>query len=145
MGYLIRDVVAQVIAPAPEACFRLLIESRDVGLWWRGISSELEGPWPWSAGTRLSFRSRLGRPAWGAEVKEVIPGRLVEIYYVGGDLRGAESWEFEPVGDGARVVHTWRGVEAATIMGRALSFTFGPRLHRALFGEALEGMARSAR
>jgi hypothetical protein len=145
MGYLVRDVVARVIAPAPEACYRLLTESRDVGRFWRGMHSELVGPFPWGAGTRLSFRSRLGRPAWLAEVKEAIPAHLIEIYYVGGDFTGAEAWEFEPVGEGTRVAHIWRGVEPATIMGRALSSTLGARLHQLLFGEAIRGMERSLR
>lgn len=141
MGRLIRDSIARVVSPSPEACFRLLVESRDVGAWWRGVVSTLSGPYPWSASTRLSFRARLGRPAWVAEVREVIPYQLVEVYYTEGDFRGAEAWEFEPVGEGARIAHVWRGIEGATPLGRALLLS--PRFHRVLFGPALDGMARA--
>jgi uncharacterized protein YndB with AHSA1/START domain len=144
MGLLRRYEIARVVAAPPAACFRVLVESHDVGAWWAGVGSALYGPSPWAPGTRLAFTARGGRPAWEAEVKEVIPDRLVELYYVGGDLRGAEAWEFEPVGSGARLVHSWRGVEMATIMTRALGFALGPRLHRLLFAAALAGLARSA-
>lgn len=139
MGYLIRDSVAVVVRAAPGACYQRLRESQDVGRWWPGVTSALEGPSPWEPGTKLSLRAKLGRPAWSAEVKELVPDRLIEVYYVGGDLRGAESWEFEPVGSGARLVHTWRGVESP-FFGRLL----GARLHRLVFEQALLGLARAA-
>src|SRR5262245_33261550 len=123
MGFLVRDSVARVIPPSPEACFRLLTQSSDVNVWWRGVKSSLEGQSPWVQGTRLTFQSIVGRPRWIAEVKEVLPQQLVEMYYTEGDLTGAASWEFEPVGAGTRVVHRWLGVEAATPTGRALLFT----------------------
>jgi uncharacterized protein YndB with AHSA1/START domain len=142
MGFLVRDEISLVTSTSPEVCYQLLIQSQDVNHWWRGVQSRVEGPNPWTAGTRIFYQGRLGRPRWECELKEVIPNKLIEGYYTGGDFRGAESWEFEPVGDGARLVHRWLGIEAATPVGRALRFSLGGKLHSYLFTNALAGLAQ---
>jgi hypothetical protein len=142
MGFLVRDEISRVTSASPEVCYQTLTQSQNVNAWWRGVQSRLEGPCPWVAGTKLFFQGSLKTPRWVSEIKEAIPNQLIEAYYIDGDFRGAESWEFEPVGDGARVVHRWRGIEAATYAGRALRFTFGNRLHSYLFSGALDGLER---
>ena len=141
MGYLVRDEISQVTSTSPEVCFRLLTHSQDVNRWWRGVQSRVEGPSPWAAGTRILYRGRLGLLRWDCEIKEVIPNQLIEAYYTGGDFRGAESWEFEPVGEGSRLVHRWLGMEPATPAGRAMRFSLGKRLHAYLFAGALQGLS----
>ena len=140
MGVLVRDEISRVVNASPEVCYQLLTQSNDVNQWWRGVQSRIEGPASWAVGTRLFFRSSLGALRWVSEIKEAIPNRLIEAYYIDGDFRGAESWEFEPVGEGARLMHRWRGIEAATHTGRALRFAFGAKLHSYLFSSALAGL-----
>jgi hypothetical protein len=144
MGYLLRDSIEHRSQASPGACYRRLLASDDVGLWWRGVSSTLSGASPWEPGCKLSLRAWPGFLAWEAEIKEIVPEQLVEVYYTGGDLRGAESWEFEPVGSGSRLVHRWRGVEAATPKARLIASALGPRVYQVLFGPALSGLARAA-
>jgi uncharacterized protein YndB with AHSA1/START domain len=141
MGFLVRDEISQVTLASPKTCYQLLTQSQDVSLWWRGVQSCVEGPSPWAAGTRIFYQGRLGRPRWECQIKEAIPNQLIEAYYTNGDFRGAEAWEFEPVGEGARVVHRWLGIEAATPVGRALRFSLGKKLHSYLFTNAIEGLS----
>jgi hypothetical protein len=142
MGLLLRDELSRVVSRTPSECFQTLIQSKNVGVWWRGVTSRLEGPAPWVAGSTIFFQNRLRAPQWVTEIKEIIPDQLIEAYYTDGDFRGAESWEFEPVGSGARVVHRWLGLEAVTYTGRALKFSLGKQLHSYLFSGALDGLAK---
>jgi hypothetical protein len=142
MGFLLRDELSRVVSRTPQECFQTLIQSRDVSAWWRGVYSRVEGPSPWVAGSTIFFQTKLRAPQWVSQIKEIVPDQLIEAYYIDGDFRGAESWEFEPVGSGARVVHRWLGLEAATYTGRALKFSLGKRLHSVLFSGALDGLAR---
>lgn len=50
---------------------------------------------------------RLGTPHFIARTIEVIPGRMLRLQYVEGDIRGEGTWTLEPEGNQTRLRFRW--------------------------------------
>jgi hypothetical protein len=51
---------------------------------------------------------RLGTPLFTARTVEAVPGQILRVQYVEGDIRGEGTWTLEPEGTQTRLRFRWR-------------------------------------